>query len=129
MHGVDVGERLVLALCGGTEGEELHGVGERERRQFEHSLTVDVERNLAGTQNPKPGSRVEKAARENRDRVDDVFAIVEDHQGLGAFESFKQRRFAPRDIQRRDERVTDFIRGRRRFEPGQPHAAASQIMR
>ena len=71
------------ALCAGSAGEQLDGVGERERRELEHDLTVDVERDLAGAQDPQPGGGVEEADGERRGGVDDVLAVVEDHQRRG----------------------------------------------
>ena len=46
-------------------------------------LTVDVERHLAGAQDPQPGGGVEEADGERRGGVDDVLAVVEDHQRVG----------------------------------------------
>ena len=64
----------------GATGEQLDRVGERKRCELEHGLAVDVERNLAGAQDPQPGGGVEEADRERRGSVDDVLAVVEDHQ-------------------------------------------------
>ena len=60
-------------------GEQLDGVGERERRELEHDLAVDAERDLARAEDPEPGGGVEEALRQRRGRVDDVLAVVEDH--------------------------------------------------
>ena len=67
------------ALRTGSPGEQRDRVGEGERRELEHGLTVDVERDLAGAQDPQSRSGVEQANRERRGRVDDVLAVVEDH--------------------------------------------------
>ncbi len=85
MHrGSSVADVEVRALGAGTAGEQLDRVVERERCELEHRLTVDVERNLAGAQDPYPGSGVEEADREVGGGVDDVLAVVEDDQGVGA---------------------------------------------
>ena len=107
----------------GATGEQLDGVGERERRELEHGLAVDVERHLAGAQDPQPGGGVEEADRERRGRVDDVLAVVEDHHGGAALEPLEQRRLAAGDVQRGDQRVEDVVGRRRGFEPRQPDAA------
>ena len=65
-------------------GEQLDGVGERERRELEHGLAVDVERDLAGAEDPQPGRGVEEADGERRGGVEDVLAVVEDHDRGGA---------------------------------------------
>ena len=63
-----VDQALALALRGGAAGEQLDGVGERERRELEHGLAVDVEWHLAGAQDPQPGRGVEEADGERRRR-------------------------------------------------------------
>ena len=73
----------VRALGAGPAGEQLDGVGERERCELEHDLTVDVERDLAGAQDPEPGGGVEEANGEIGGGVDDVLAVVEDDQRVG----------------------------------------------
>ena len=55
---------------GGAAGEQLHGLGERKRRELEHGLAVDVERDLAGAQDPQPRGGVEEADRERRGGVE-----------------------------------------------------------
>ena len=70
----------VRALGGGPAGEQLDRVVERQRRELEHGLTVDVERHLAGAQDPQPRGGVEQADRELGGGVDDVLAVVEDDQ-------------------------------------------------
>ena len=87
-------DALAHALRGGSTGEQLDGVGEGKRCELEHDLTVDVEWNLAGAQDPQPGGGVEEADGESRGGVDDVLAVVEDHQRGGALEPLEQRRLA-----------------------------------
>ena len=113
----------LAAPGGGTTGEQLDGVGERERRELEHGLAVDVERDLAGAQDPQPRGGVEEADRERRGGVDDVLAVVEDHHRGAALEPLEQRRLAAGDVQRGDQRVEDVVGRRRGLEPGQPDAA------
>ncbi len=107
----------------GATGEQLHGVGERERRELEHDLAVDVECDLARAEDPERGGRVEEALRQRRGRGDDVLAVVEDDHRAGAPEPLEQRRLAAGDVQRGDHRVEDVVRRLRGLEPGQPDAA------
>ena len=65
-----------------------------QRRELDHGLAVDVERDLAGAQDPQPRRGVEEADRERRGGVDDVLAVVEDHHRGGALEPLEQRRLA-----------------------------------
>ena len=116
---------LAGAAARGATGEQLDGVGERKRRELEHGLAVDVERNLAGAQDPQPGGGVEEADGERRGSVDDVLAVVEDHHRGGALEPLEQRRLAARDVQRGDQRVEDVVGRRRGLEPGQPDATGA----
>ena len=51
-----------VARPGGAAGEQLHRVGERERRELEHGLAVDVERDLARAQDPQRRARRRAAA-------------------------------------------------------------------
>ena len=75
------------------------------------------------------GRRIEKPSREVRRRIDHVLAVVENHQRGTALEPFEQRGLAADDIQRRDQRVDDFICRRGGFEPRQPDATRPGIAR
>ena len=112
----------------GSTSEQLDGVGKGERCEFEHDLTVDVESDLAGAQDPHPGGGVEQANGEIGGCVDDVLAVVEDDQGGAALEPLEQRRHAAH-VQRRDQRVDHIVWRRRGFESGQPDATRRDTVR
>ena len=119
---VGLAGRLSLASRACTPSEQVHGVGERKGCELEDGLTVDVEWNLAGAQDPQPGGGVEEPDCERSGGVDDVFAVVEDHERGIALEPLEQRRLAAGDVQRGDHRVDYLVGGRRGFESDQPHA-------
>ena len=112
----------------GSTAEQLDGVGEGKRCEFEHDLTVDVEWDLAGAQDPHPGGGVEEANSERRGGVDDLFAVVEDDQCGAALEALEQRRLAAH-VQRGDQCVDHIVGGRRGFESGQPDATGRDTVR
>src|SRR5204862_8009704 len=116
---VRLARRACCALRIGSTTEQLDGVGKGKRCDFEHDLTVDVEQDLAGAQDPHPGGGAEQANGEIGGGVDDVLAVVEDDQCGAGLEALEQRRYAA-DVQRGDQRVDDLVRGRRGFESGQP---------
>jgi hypothetical protein len=119
----DVGEGLAVlgqALSGGPPAEQLDGVGKRQGCQLEHRLTLHVEGDLAGAQDPYPRAGVEKTNRKRRGGVEDVFTVVEDHQRGGVLEPLEQRPLAARYVHRGDQRVDDVIGRRGGLEPGQP---------
>ena len=104
---------------GGSAGEQLDGVAQREGSELEHCLAVDVQRDLARAQDPYVGAGVEEAYGEAGGSVHDVLAVVEDHQGVAAPEPFEQGRFAPGT----STAATNVRRHRRRcrgLEPRQP---------
>ena len=105
---------------GGATREQLHGVAERQRRELEHGLAVDLERDLAGAEEPEPGGRVEQALRQRRGRVDDVLAVVEDHHRPGRLQPLEQGGLAAADGQRADHGVEDVVGGLGGLEPDQP---------
>ena len=112
----------------GSTAEQLDGVGEGKRCEFEHDLTVDVEWNLAGAQDPHPGGGVEEANSERRGSVDELFAVVEDDQCGAGLEALEQRRLAAH-VQGGDQCVDHIVWGRRGFESGQPDATGRDIVR
>ena len=77
-----------------TTGEQLDRVGEREWRELEQRLTVDVERDLARAEDPQPGRGVEQADRRAPRPRRHVLAVVEDHEGTAASEPLEQRGLA-----------------------------------
>ena len=116
------------ALRIGSTTEQLDGVGKGERCEFEHDLTVDVEWDLAGAQDPHPGGGVEQANGESGGGVDDVLAVVEDDHCGAALEALEQRRLAAH-VQRGDQRVDHIVWRRRGFESGQPDATGRDTVR
>ena len=121
-------DSALRALRIGSTTEQLDGVGKGERCEFEHDLTVDVEWDLAGAQDPHPGGGVEQANGEIGGCVDDVFAVVEDDQCGAALEALEQRRLAAH-VQRGDQRVDHLVWRRRGFESGQPDATGRDTVR
>ena len=95
------------ALCRGSAGEQLDGVGERQRGELEDDLAVDVERDLAGAQDPQPRGGIEEAHRQGSGGVEDVFAVVEDHHRGGALEPLEQRLLSARAVHGADQHVDD----------------------
>ena len=89
-------------------------------------LAVDVERDLARREDPQGRRRVEQADRKGGRRVPDVLAVVEDENRRRGAEPFEERRLPAAHAERGDRRVHDFVRGRRRLEPHEPHGAGQR---
>ena len=117
---------LRVARAGRPEGEELDSVFEPQRSELEHGLACELERHLAGAQDPQRRRRVEQALHERRGGVDDVLAVVEDQHRLRPAQALLQRRLASDDAERGDDRVEHVVRGLRGLEPDEPDGNLDQ---
>src|SRR6185295_9422853 len=124
-----VDQPLVLALRSGATGEQLGGIGKRERLQLEQRLTVDVEWYLAGAQHTDSRSGVENAGSEVGSGVDHVLAVVEDDKCACAPQPLVQRGFAAGDTQCGDQGIDDIVGCYSSFESCQPNATMPNIVR
>ena len=117
---------LRVARAGRPEGEELDSVFERQRSELEHGLLCELERYLAGAEDPQRRRRIEKALHERRGGVDHVLAVVEDQHRLRPAQALLQRRLASDDAERGDDRVEHVVRGLRGLEPDEPDGNVDQ---
>ena len=108
----------MAAAAVGARGEQGDGVVVGQRRQRKGLLAVDAERPLAGGEHPHPGSGVEHLRDRVRDGVDEVLAVVQHEQQVGAAQ--------PGDPgaagQRLRERGGQLLGGPHAFQPHQPRA-------
>ena len=114
----------VAAPGGGATGEQLHGVGERERRELEHGLAVDVERRPGWCTGSAARGRRRgggpRAPRRRRRRARSCRGSPPRRRALSRSSSAAS---PPVTFSAAITRVEDVVRRRRGFEPGQPDAA------
>ena len=92
---------------------------ERERRELEHGLAVDVERDLAGARgSAAPAPRRAGGPRAPRRRRRRARSCRGSSTAPAAPQPLEQRRLAAGDVQRGDHRVEDLVGGRARLRAG-----------
>ena len=119
-------EVVDLALApgtGGATGEHPHGVGERERRELDHDLAVELERHLARAEDPGAPVTRRGVALPAPPRRRRRARSCRRQQRLGAPEPLEQRGLAAGHVQCGEHRVEDVVGGLGGLEPDDPHAA------
>ena len=107
----------------GAAGEQLDGVGERERRELEHGLAVDVERRPGWcTGSAAPGAASSRRSASAAAASTTCSQLSRISTAPARLEPLEQRRLAAGDAQRGDHRVEDVVGGLRGLEPGEPDA-------
>ena len=86
-------------LCG-AGGEQRDRVGDRERFEGIDGLAVEPQRKLAGGEDAQVRGGVQQAGGQVGHGVDDVFAVVEHEDGLGAGDAVEEHLFTAGEVQR-----------------------------
>ena len=110
----------------GSLREQIDRIRERQRLDRTHRLAVNSQRHLTRTQHAQARRRMKKPRDEIGDGIDNVFAVVEDEQRVGAMKTAEQHRLGPtRDVERGRDRFGHRPAGACRFQAGQPGAGAA----